>query len=65
MPKQRKQIQVRSLLPNPVCFENITWTSTSRQGWGNESANIHAYIYYGMVQDFIDGRTCEDETKVD
>ena len=57
--------QAWSFLPNLVRFENITWSSTNRQDWGNESANIHAYIYYGMVEDFIDGQTCEDETEAD
>jgi hypothetical protein len=46
MLKQRKQIQVQSLPLGPIHFEDITWAPTTRQGWSNASAVVHAYILY-------------------
>jgi hypothetical protein len=65
MLKQRKQIQVQSLPLGPIHFEDITWAPTTRQGWSNASAVVHAYILYGRMEDFIQKQTCEDGMEVD
>jgi hypothetical protein len=55
MSKLKKEILVQSLPPRPICFEDITRASNNRQGWGNASVIVHAYIFYKSIRDFMDG----------
>ena len=60
MRKSLKQFEVQTPLVSLIGFENITWSHSSRHGFGNAIALVHAYIPYERVHDLINGQTCED-----
>jgi hypothetical protein len=64
MRKPRGPPEIQNPLPGPFSFLDITWEETTRKGWGNATAIVHAFIPYNRVQDFINGQCCEDGSSV-
>ena len=64
MPKSRDSLNVQCPPLGPFSFQDIPWSPTTRKGWGNASAIVHAFIPYDRVEDFIQGQTCEDGSSI-
>ena len=65
MPKSRKTFNVENPFPRRISIHGIIWEPVSRQGWGNQSAIVHSFVIYEMMQDFIKGQTCDDVSSID